>query len=269
MAAIGVSLGITAAADTDYYDFNGHRYKVFETAMTWDDANEYCEKIGGHLATISSSEEQEAIMEMLNGCSHNADFMIGLHKNINNFGTWVTGEPVIYTNWAKGQPDTNYGEQFIGVVANGLRKGTNHYIERGEWDNNGSYTDSQFSFICEWDTIEDKDISITADGGRYSDESGMIVFNAFYKNWQSIDVKSYGMYIYKLESNKGQKIEMNAGEGGQLSSTNGWFNAILGEIPAENADEYIIGVPYVVTDSGMIMGNMCSVKLSDFSKKIN
>ena len=36
--------------------YNGHKYQVFSTNGTYDDATEYCQSLGGHLATITSQE---------------------------------------------------------------------------------------------------------------------------------------------------------------------------------------------------------------------
>lgn len=40
---------------------NGHRYQLFDTSMSWNEAEAYCESLGGHLATITSVEEQQYI----------------------------------------------------------------------------------------------------------------------------------------------------------------------------------------------------------------
>lgn len=39
--------------------FNGSNYKIFDDIMTWYEANEFAESLGGHLATITSNEEQQ------------------------------------------------------------------------------------------------------------------------------------------------------------------------------------------------------------------
>lgn len=50
---------ITAFADDDIdaevqtADSNGHRYQLFDTSMSWTDAESYCESIGEHLVTIT------------------------------------------------------------------------------------------------------------------------------------------------------------------------------------------------------------------------
>ncbi len=42
-------------------NLSSHKYTVFNLGMTWTEAKAYCESLGGHLATISSQEEQNII----------------------------------------------------------------------------------------------------------------------------------------------------------------------------------------------------------------
>ena len=128
-------------------DWNDHTYHVYDKRITWEEAKQYCEKSGGHLVTITSEEEQKKLEELLENCP-NEVFYIGLNRELNDFSLWVTGENTVYTNWGDGEPDTQYGIQNSGVIANGLRSGSGYRIERGQWDNIGEIAGG---FICEWD----------------------------------------------------------------------------------------------------------------------
>ncbi len=44
--------------------FNGHTYYLY-TGYTWQEAKDYCESVGGHLATITSQEEMDFIVNDL------------------------------------------------------------------------------------------------------------------------------------------------------------------------------------------------------------
>ena len=46
-------------------EFNGHIYEVYDKSMTWKEAKAFCEKQGGYLVTITSSEEQGFIEKLL------------------------------------------------------------------------------------------------------------------------------------------------------------------------------------------------------------
>ena len=55
-------LGASVSPDIKY---NGHEYKLFNDSMTWQQAKSYYESIGGHLMTITSSQEQEIAENLL------------------------------------------------------------------------------------------------------------------------------------------------------------------------------------------------------------
>lgn len=126
--------------------FNGHTYSVFDENLNWYDAKEFCEDVGGHLVTITSSAEQHFIEDLIVDCE-DKDYLIGLHRDFDNLQTWVTGEAVEYENWGEGEPDDAYGGQEVGVIANGERSGSWYHISRGQWDD----VSNSGPFICEYD----------------------------------------------------------------------------------------------------------------------
>ena len=131
--------------------YSNHRYEVFDEALSWENAKQKCDSLGGHLVTINSEEEQRYIESLLEG-HPDSDYMIGLHRDLDEFNTWVTGEPVTYTNWGTPQPD-NLGGQSVGVMVNGVRNGgQSYYIDRFQWDDNRS---GSYPYICEWETWTD------------------------------------------------------------------------------------------------------------------
>lgn len=124
--------------------WNGHKYDIYYGESlgiaTWQDAKKYCESLGGHLATITSQEENDAIWRFANWYWHEGGIFFGFTDEQEE-GVWrnVTGEEVSYTNWHSGEPNNqdiqNYGQIYA----------------EGDWD------DSKFDyskFICEWDLIE-------------------------------------------------------------------------------------------------------------------
>jgi len=82
--------------------FNGRRYVRFDISLTWTAAKAYVERLGGHLATITSQEEQNIIYSLVrNGTK--MQYWLGADRP----GNWITGERWTFENWASGQPD-NY-----------------------------------------------------------------------------------------------------------------------------------------------------------------
>ena len=98
--------------DAVLWEGNGHYYKVFSgpnseyPQLTWEEAKLACEQLGGHLVTITSSEEQDFI-ESLDSttCIGEWSVWIGLSRPEGTGPwTWITGEPYEYTHWADTEP---------------------------------------------------------------------------------------------------------------------------------------------------------------------
>ena len=132
---------------SDALSYNGHRYRAFssDTVKSYDDAVEYCRKIGGHLATISSAEENEIVYQaMIDAGLKNAYF--GYYRTDNQSDwVWADGSTDNYTNWHEGEPSNDASELYA------------MYYEKFDdstW-NDGDFTfalrDQPSEFICEWD----------------------------------------------------------------------------------------------------------------------
>ena len=48
-------------------EFEGRRYLLVPKEMTWTEARDYCRHLGGHLATITSREENQFVARLLQG----------------------------------------------------------------------------------------------------------------------------------------------------------------------------------------------------------
>lgn len=150
---------ITAFADDDIdaevqtTDSNGHRYQLFDTSMSWTDAESYCESIGGHLVTITSAEEQQYIIENLLPTGTKNTYFIGLSRDTDTAEwSWITSEPFDYTNWDYGEPNStteNYVHMYANMGNVGTWNNTYNFLE-GNW----AYATSNCGFICEWEENE-------------------------------------------------------------------------------------------------------------------
>ncbi|MBE6752886.1 MAG: hypothetical protein E7559_00785 [Ruminococcaceae bacterium] len=134
-------------------EFNGHTYAVFHELSLWEDAKEICEQMGGHLATITSEEEQTYFEEILP--TEHGWYWLGA-SDTENEGEWkwVTEEEFEYENWGSGCPDNTYGtENFLVILSEkAWFNSTSH--PRGVWNDRRSFTDEPLPFICEWDYID-------------------------------------------------------------------------------------------------------------------
>ncbi|MBQ3571949.1 MAG: InlB B-repeat-containing protein [Clostridia bacterium] len=124
-----------AVVNEDEIIYRNHRYKVFKEWMSWEEAKAYCESLGGHLATITSAKEQEA-MEYFNG----RYWLGGTDAEEEGVWKWITGEEWNYTNWLEGEPN-NMGEE--------------HYlvIWPNTWNDLCLDSSEQYGFICEWESL--------------------------------------------------------------------------------------------------------------------
>lgn len=145
----------SSAAETDTY--NGHTYQVFDTPMSWHDAKDYCESLGGHLAAITSSDEENYIAQFVDKGKKTA-YWVGLTDE-NNEGVWewVTGEKYEYNNWAPNQPDnedTAGNEDFVELcntsVTNYKWMWNDNVNQPSDYTTDGHRFD-QHGFVCEWE----------------------------------------------------------------------------------------------------------------------
>ena len=118
--------------------------------MTWEEAKTYCENLGGHLATITSEEEQKAIESLLESGTKK-QYWIGM-KRVGDKMQWITNEPYVYKNWDNGEPNANnkrgFKEEYVHIynAPNPAVYGS----KRFKW--NDMYNDNTFpneeTFFC-------------------------------------------------------------------------------------------------------------------------
>ncbi|MBQ1967811.1 MAG: hypothetical protein II356_07540, partial [Clostridia bacterium] len=143
-------------------EFNGHYYQVFDEGLDWFAAKVRCEEMGGHLVTITTAEEQQAVIDILVVANRNFYWMGG-YRNGSSF-EWITGEEMSYSNWGRNQPDNYlYSEDSLIVYRNSNPYHSGHHF--GHWNdlnNDGTCNGGIFfgvensGFICEWETNPDK-----------------------------------------------------------------------------------------------------------------
>lgn len=141
--------------EKDFY-FNGNRYRVYNGRKKWNEAKSYCESLGGHLVTITSSEEQ-SFVESIN---KNTNRWIGGYRDNSSSDVWkwVTDEKWEYTNWGKGEPNNS-----TNVITNENCVAIWPY----KWNDLNNNSSEQSGFICEWEDVYDIIYSdVTADSSK-------------------------------------------------------------------------------------------------------
>lgn len=176
----GLLFSASAQAANVSYDtkYNGHCYKIFNEGMTWEQAKAACERQGGHLVTITSSEEQAVIENLLRSKGNKNNYWLGAYRN-GSAWAWVTGERFSYTYWSGGQPDNFQGrENRLSMYRNRNPRG---YNKLGEWNdsapdgvcnNEPFFGAANFGYICEWDSDPNTNSNNSVDGRLKGDVNG-------------------------------------------------------------------------------------------------
>jgi len=116
--------------------FNGNAYILYKNPEgTWDDAVEFCKNMGGHLATVSSAEEQRFIEQF----SNHASVWLGGRGFSGTNWAWVTGESWKYDNWTESSKKKSAsGKCYLALSSS------------GEWEMKSDNA-RPLGFICEWE----------------------------------------------------------------------------------------------------------------------
>ncbi|XP_046875905.1 brevican core protein-like [Hypomesus transpacificus] len=100
--------------DAGWEKFQGFCYKHFNQRLSWEVAEQHCRMTGGHLVSIMSPEEQDFI-----NTNYKEYQWTGLNdKTIEGDFHWSNGNPLLYENWYRGQPDSYFlsGEDCVVMV---------------------------------------------------------------------------------------------------------------------------------------------------------
>lgn len=178
--------------------YNGHSYMVYPESMTWKEAKEYCEKLGGHLVTISDADEQKFVEDLAEKFTDKTSYWLGGYYSDLEW-KWVDGTHFSYTNWDSWtdgteeykQPDNHTGNEFYLRFANKKIQYSTWYSNKGKWNDvsneaDGSSGDvplNSFGFICEWDSIAEisEDNNLLDNISSWSTEQIINSVNAYLK----------------------------------------------------------------------------------------
>ena len=111
---------------------NGHEYRLTSTSGSWTDAEAEAVSVGGYLVTLTSAAEENWFTSVFSVPPISSITFDNVWMGLTDVNSqpgdfhWVTGEPLVYTNWRHGNPDN------IGVE---------HYVLffQGVWDNRTNF----------------------------------------------------------------------------------------------------------------------------------
>ncbi len=125
-----------------------HSYMIFEEddITTWEDAQNYCKQLGGHLAIISSKEENDTLFQYMISSGYNSAYFGYTDEVEEGVWVWVNDEVSSYTNWHTNEPNSENTKEDYAMFY--------YKYSDGTW-NDGDFGNrtvgSGKAFICEWD----------------------------------------------------------------------------------------------------------------------
>ncbi|XP_045107957.1 macrophage mannose receptor 1-like [Portunus trituberculatus] len=103
-----------------WYPSGGSCYRTFSTWKTWAAAEETCVSHGGHLASVGSPSEHQALLSLSLGSEVTSPVWIGLRRAEGGADAfeWVDGTP-FHPNlgWERSQPDHHLGREWCGAAS--------------------------------------------------------------------------------------------------------------------------------------------------------
>ncbi len=165
-------------------EFGGHFYQCINEHMSWHDAEEYCESIGGHLVTIGSQEENEFVFELIQEQTGRDFYWLGgTDEEEEGTWVWVTGEPWEYVTWDWLEPSNSggdeTGEDFLSMWA------THGGTWNDQWVKDPSYGEL-VGFVCEWES------DLLTVSVHVTDPSGNAIWSGYTVAWYAQDGKLLG-----------------------------------------------------------------------------
>lgn len=128
-------------------EYNGHKYEFYYNNTTWYQAYRTCEKIGGHLVTITSDTERDEVLDLTK--NYSGKIWIGATIEGSQNWYWINSETYTENNyWATGEPNnTNEKEKAVEMYISGAKI--------GQWNDISGNTSSIEGFVCEYDDLVD------------------------------------------------------------------------------------------------------------------
>ncbi|MGN1418419.1 MAG: lectin-like protein [Acutalibacteraceae bacterium] len=146
---------------SDAVEFNGHYYKVYDQSLSWSDSAIECEKLGGHLVTITSEAENNFVFGEINKYKKK-EYWIGCYREDRELH-WVTGETFDYHKLSESELNADYPYIWIQIFS--INCG--YPSEEGTWDDMAEWQGYSYNgFVCEWDVPVKVLTSLTAFNGK-------------------------------------------------------------------------------------------------------
>jgi len=133
---------------------NGHWYQCLRTTgfgEVWNVSQAAANVLGGHLATLTSQQENSWAYELSvaqNAWSGRVGPLLGGYKLPNNSFRWVTDEPWAYTSWLSGEPSSGLWEPYLSFL--GPQDTSSSGATWNDTDAINHSGDPTYTYIVEW-----------------------------------------------------------------------------------------------------------------------
>lgn len=118
-------------------------YEYYNYQMSWLEALKFCERRGGHLAVINSSDENEVVYQLAKPYTTYA-WLGGTDEGKEGNWYWINSDSFSYTNWNPGEPNNDgSGENCLELMTS-----DNH---PGQWNDVPYNSTRVMGFICEYE----------------------------------------------------------------------------------------------------------------------
>ena len=135
--------------------YNGHIYELYDNAMEWEDAADFCAMMGGHLISLTNGQENETAYDMIK--DRQGFCWIGLNcVDEKTDWQWVDNtEYSAYNKWYRSSYGTTDSGEYYGMLY-AMDFGTTPYASTWDKCKGSNYFCSYYGyhnsfFICEYD----------------------------------------------------------------------------------------------------------------------
>ena len=134
--------------------YEGHSYYLFDNDMkSWAEAEQYCRSLGGYMAIINNSEENEMLYNYMTEHDYKAAFFGYSDKEKEGKWLWYGDDRSTFEDWGvnvrgvkepnQDKPYSDYAQLLVTLEK-----------EKGHW-NDAVFGTYSHAYICEWNTVKE------------------------------------------------------------------------------------------------------------------
>lgn len=154
--------------------FGSSRYQRIEGKVTWGEARERAEQMGGHLATLALEPESQWVEKELGASLRGDGSSLWMGMLFQSGKRWITGEPCLHDRGVTGSPpDSSAIQNQLGGV---ISRSTDGKIGWDQQPLAGGGSDSPGGFLVEWDDVTGNpppQASVTTSRESFTNSLGM------------------------------------------------------------------------------------------------